>query len=435
MTQNKQETMAFYHSDGMVPAWKQAQKFAGAGGHIITLPELIDARLANASLNDGGAPWNMYFTTSSAEYVGHSKSGKLVIIVAHGVGPLSTLDGILKAYAWQYKDRSRNRHGGRISQKDFLRLENGDFGPVSVIDLEELRGRYEYPLMGSLTVAQALNEPLLHARLGARWKEYIDAHFSLGQEWLKEEGHSERAARLGQDLALVDLRAAGYQCSYFQREPEEEMAYAHLLSIGSLHVMSGNGHQPSLVCDVSCHGWSDGTRLASTRGSGAVTAIHPGVRCVTSLMRRHWQTLLRPSEATVPAALSALTRAGDKGQDWFTQVPKQGESMDSAAMEYPVTSIKPVGRPLQFSTEIVGYKGFFRYGLKEMEQIAPLGANAYEIPGEISIVGNHHVCEVQFYCAEIDTSRRMPSEGEVKNDFELLMELLDRDEARKEATQ
>jgi hypothetical protein len=28
----------------------------------------------------------------------------------------------------------------------------------------------------------------------------------------------------------------------------------------------------------------------------------------------------------------------------------------------------------------------------------------------------------------------MPSEGEVKNDFELLMELLDRDEARKKAS-
>lgn len=432
MTLNKQKTMAFYHSDGMVAAWKQAQKFAGAGGHIITLPEVIDARLANSSLNDGGAPWNMYFTTSSAEYCGRSKSGKFVIIVAHGVGPLSTLDGILKAYAWQYKDRSRNRHGGRISQKDFLRLENGDFGPVSVIDLEELLGRYEYPLMGTLTVAQALNEPLLHARLGARWKEYIDAHFRLGQEWLREKGHSERAKHLGQNLALMDIRGAS-QCHYKYCKPEPNMAFAHLLSIGSLHIMAGNGHQDSLVCDVSCHGWSDGTRLASTQGSGAVTDIHPGVRSVSSLMRRHWQTLLRPVEPTAPACLSALTRAGDKGQDWFTQVPKQGESMDSQKMNYPVTSLKPVGQPLLFSTEIVGYHGFFRYGLKEMEQIAPLGANAYEIPGEISIAGNRHVCEVQFYCAEVDTSRRMPSEGEVENNFDLLMELLDRDEARKKA--
>ena len=37
--------MAFYHEKGFVPAYQQAARFSGEGGHIGTMLDLVDARL------------------------------------------------------------------------------------------------------------------------------------------------------------------------------------------------------------------------------------------------------------------------------------------------------------------------------------------------------------------------------------------------------
>jgi hypothetical protein len=125
--------MGFHHSDGFVPAWKQAIKFAGEHGRIGTMLDVVDARLA-ADINS--FPWNTYFTTTSAEYFGYSKGGVRILIVAHGIGPMSTLEGILKAYSYEYKDKERNRRGGRIPQSEFQKLEDGFYGEVSVVEFD-----------------------------------------------------------------------------------------------------------------------------------------------------------------------------------------------------------------------------------------------------------------------------------------------------------
>ena len=33
--------MAFYHQDGLPAAWKQAMKFAGKGGRLATMPDIV----------------------------------------------------------------------------------------------------------------------------------------------------------------------------------------------------------------------------------------------------------------------------------------------------------------------------------------------------------------------------------------------------------
>lgn len=125
--------MAFYHEDGFVPAWKQAARFAGDNGRIATLPDVIDARINSG---DEEVPWGMYFTTLSAEYLGYSKGGNHILIVAHGVGPMSTMDGIVEAYSFQFKDQTRDRRGGRITKEQFADLESGKYGEVNIVDFD-----------------------------------------------------------------------------------------------------------------------------------------------------------------------------------------------------------------------------------------------------------------------------------------------------------
>ena len=175
--------MAFYHEDGLVPAWKLANRFAGEDGRIATLPDVINARLATES---DSVAWECYFTTTTAEYVGRRRDGSMAIIVAHGIGPMSTLDGILEAYRHEYKDKSRDHRGGRISQEEFWNLEDGKYGKVYIIDLEELLGRYECSFYEILSLSQTVAEPLLLARFGPKAKEYIEKHAEISHNWQVE---------------------------------------------------------------------------------------------------------------------------------------------------------------------------------------------------------------------------------------------------------
>ncbi len=169
-------SMAFYHADGFVPAYKQAIQFAGKDGRIATMPDVVDARLASG-VND--EPWKRYYTTVSAEYFGYSRGGVRILIVAHGVGPMATLEGIQQAYSFQFKDKSRNKRGGRITNEQFHDLEDGKHGEVQIVEFDPIISRYRYPFLEHLTLEDALVEPLLKARLGSRAEEYLMHHAGM----------------------------------------------------------------------------------------------------------------------------------------------------------------------------------------------------------------------------------------------------------------
>jgi hypothetical protein len=147
--------MAFYHQDGFNAAWKQSEKFIGKDGRFATMPDIVAARLAT---KPGDLPWETYFTTLTAEYLGQGKNGNPILIVAHGIGPMSTLNGIRKAYSYQYKDKTRSHQGGQITVQEFLNLEARKYGEVSIIDLKKYCLKYEYPFMESRRLTQALTD-------------------------------------------------------------------------------------------------------------------------------------------------------------------------------------------------------------------------------------------------------------------------------------
>ncbi len=446
--------MAFYHADGFPSAWKQAAKFAGQGGYIATAPDIVAARLATGP---DDYPWSAYFTTTTAEYFGKSKEGKYILIIAHGVGPMATLDGIQRAYSWEYQDKSRARRGGRITEQEFHNLEAGKYGEVTIVDYEAYCGLYEYPLCGVLRTSEALMDPILKARFGSRTEEYVQAHAEHARRWHREQaglnpnnryqlpdndGRHEEMMRLGHQLQgaegsdpyILDVNGAS-NCSYGSprygyRKIEEGYALAHLVSVNPLRNL-GHREGDSLVGKVDLHEWSDSVRLIAMKQE---CDISKGVRKGPDperLLRKHWRELLVLMSDKEEVGFRALVQVGD---EWFTQYLKKGDGLDNVEPEYHITDFEKVGEPIQFRTTIGGWYGWLKYGINEVKAIAPFNANAYQIVGEVEIEMNggnatHHICQVQFYRVTVDNTKRLMRADQLRHDYTTLMELMEKEVA------
>ena len=427
--------MAFYHEDGFVSAWQQAMQFAGKKGRIGTMLDVVDARTAT-DIND--APWNTYYTTISAEYFGYSRNGKRIIIVAHGVGPLSTLQGIQKAYSYEYKDKTRSNRGGRITYQQFRDLESGKYGDVNIVDFDQIVNRHEYPFMRYMTCGMARFEKLLLARLGPRTIEYLE-HQKLMAQQIHQTEHGKKIY----NPYLIEMAAAS-NCFYviggYANHPlrypfleKGDGAIAHLLTAGRLENVSHQDERRvpySLAHTISCHEWWNGVRLIAIRENSTTNDIHPGFGNIDEIILKNWQSLMRQNpQPTNSIGLRPIM--SDEHDMFFTQYPKIGARMDNYEPEFQITSLKKVGQPVKFRTTIGGYHGFFKYDITEVETIKPCNANVYEIIGNPKVIWEngdrkYHLADIQFHQAKIDTSQRIIRRDELKNDFKTLMRLIEK---------
>lgn len=423
-------SMAFYHEKGFVPAFQQAIKFAGKDGHIGTMPDVIAARLAMAPYKNPGivdtskpTAWDRYYTTLTAEYFG-TLAGRASIIVAHGIGPMSNLQGILDAYRYEFDDKSRNHRGGRISQVEFEKLARGEYGEVSIIDYEEYRNQwgdvhFRAPT-GYRRASDASRDALLVARLGPQAHEYIMRHAALARQYYQKE-----ASLVVADPYIVDVEEPR-NLPYWCHEVESGLAFAHLTSIGSMclvHHQSGM-KLPSWACDVGIHEWWNGVRILGVRpGSTGKIQDGPDAR---RLLRKHWPELLEPSSLDrAPDGLFVLMQMPEK--TWFTQIPKKGASVDTYEPEFRVTSIEKVGELVRFYTESNYPVPIFRYDIREAQAMLPKEANAYELVGDPTRVGgagSQETCLVQGYRIEIDHTMRLIRQETLANDYDRMMQLL-----------
>jgi len=426
-------TMAFYHENGIVPAWKQAAQFAGENGRIATMPDIVDARIATGI---DGHPWNTYYTTATAEYFGYSKGGNRILIVAHGVGPMSTLEGIQKAYSYEYKDKTRSNNGGRISEQEFRKLENGFYGDVSIVEFDRIISQYVYPFMEYLKADEAMFEPLLRARLGSRAEEYLNHHAEMAMII-----HEKEHGKIIGNPYIIKMGAAS-NCSYavggFVDFPIQypfldkgDGSVAHLISTGRLSSVHHENERRvpfSIANDIDCHEWGNGTRFVAVRENTEIKDIHPGFGNIGNLILKNWDSLMKKTDGVVLSdGFYALMETADN--TWFTQYPKKGIQMDTYEPEFHVTSIEKIGEPVDFITEIGGYYGFFKYDVKGVLSIKPPQANAYFTVGDAEIIrlsGNSekHKVGIQFYRAKVDTSQRLIRSRALVNDYDKLMYLL-----------
>lgn len=440
----KHQAMSFFNDDGLPASWKQAAQFAGSEGHIATMPDIVTARM-NANMDDH--VWNCWYTTSTAEYLGFSKAGNRILIVAHGVGPMATLDGTMEAYRWHYSDKNRDRRGGRITTQQFLDLESGKYGEVSIIDFESYYRRYKYPFLQVLCFSELITDPLVKARLGPNAEAYLNVHLEGARRWhriqaglspdnkyqlpaadherflARRHSQHERDGAEYSDPYLLKLEgAANCTYTYWQRghRPiEEGYAIAHLISTGRLCHLCHEGAE-SLTDDLGCHEWSNGVRFVGiTAGGSTKDGINEGPDA-HRLIRQYWKKLFQPVAKPEPVGFAKLIEVGDR---LFTEYPKVGERMDTGEPEYLVTKKKKLGGPVQFSTTGNGSM-FFKYGLKEVQRLAPTGANAYDIVSDPMPAGEMHVCMVQFYRVEADTTKRLLRQDKLAHDYDKMMSLM-----------
>lgn len=435
--------MAFYHQDGLTAAWKHAMKFAGILGRLATIPDIIASRIVTKPEE---TPWETYFTTLTAEYLGLSKQGNKILIVAHGIGPMSTLDGVTKAYSWQFNDKDRRREGGRITQQEFWDLESGKFGKVSVIDLDSYCRRYKYPFIQALRTSEAMTDEVLKARFGPKAEEYIKIHAKHARAWHQEQAgiDPENTYKLPNHDQFLSRRRLQHlndgaensdpyivqqgPSSYPYLKMDDGLAIGHLLSIGGLCNLHHDGNE-SLTHDIGTYGWNDGTRIVGIQANGDTRfGIHHGPNA-GKLLRKYWPDLLVSVPLPEIVGFRGLVKINDQ---WFTQYPKKGESMDTWEPEYVVSSMEKIGEPVQFRTTVGGYHGFFRFGTSEVKAIAPPNANAYFFVSEPQNEYNdgnptHQTCGVQFYRVEVDASKRMMPTNRLAHDFDILMMLVRRE--------
>lgn len=422
MTATKFDAMAFYHPHGLNPAWAQALLFAGESGRIATLPDIIDSRLMG---DPRTAAWSSYFTTSSAEYYGLSRQGNPVLAVAHGTGPMSTLQGCVEGYP---KDKDGSRRGGRIDRAKFLKLLDGEWGHVHVVDWNAYVSSRGEDMIHALSVEAAATDAWTVARLGGeeRTAAYVEKHAEFADTEVEENrrGEPREDKPKLQIYENRDSQGASYTKYDFSKRDmvpravliDDGNAFAHLLSIGQLCNTSRHGSlHPVLTTEVSPHDWTDGTRFAGLR-NGPAHVIHPGIDVQAALASgdsRLWDDVpVRPGFDLVI----------DVDGKPFTAYPKAGAGLDTGEPMCAVISAREVGQAC-YETKPSGYYGFFKYPLSDIRRIAPAEANAYEIVGNPWLEGEVQKADVRFLRIEADRSRRLMRAEDIYRNASLLIDL------------
>lgn len=432
------KALSFYHSDGLVPAWNLASIYAGEGGHLATIPDIIDARLKSDPSNPA---WQTWFTTASYEMVGRSRAGKLILIVVHknvlpnmhvGITPKGALgytaspqtltkEWVTERYSFEYKDKKRDNHGGRISREEFLRYEKGAHGWVAIVDLDRYIKKHDnrssgrYPFLSPLQSDEAFYDELVQARLGTHYPDYIALHRKMAIEFEKENNGIK--TKYPYILQMRDAANCSYR--YFDQISPDGTPLFHLLSISGMNRVNFCEYKGSkLITEVSAHEWGDGAKFAGVPKGCWLEGIFeaPDSR---SILRNYWGELWEATKVRQPSGLYSLMTMGEQ---LFTMYEKQGDSMDSHEPEFLVRSVEKLGNPVLFVTPITGYYGFFTYDLRDLRKLAPVGANAYYLVDEPGFADNdHHKVSVQFCFCEVDLSQRLPRASTIGRNSDLIM--------------
>ncbi|XMB33722.1 hypothetical protein QQ965_03195 [Candidatus Saccharibacteria bacterium oral taxon 955] len=435
----KPKAKAFMCPNGIQDAWRAASFFAGPGGRVATLPDVARMR---SKLGKNSNMWKRDYTSSSAEYYGLGSDGRQKLIVAHGVGPMSDYTGVMGAYKWGWGDNARCHHGGRIPASDFLRLEAGRYGKTKVVDPGYYAEASDYELVKTgpfsapisvldiqdymdycvaagrdavfdvaLTAEEALRDPLLRMRLGKHGSDYIM--------------RQNQMARKACDCAhpKITTVSQSYNVSYVEMDLDErvfkpastepEWAVAHLLDMSHLSLSDSREYGPGLFSHSYPHEyWYDARMIGVPDGSrmkdGATEDLDPYF-----MIRSDWERFMRPVSKDIEPILPY--RIELVNGEWFTRYPKASPEeacMDSGDLQYRVRSVRPVGTGRFEVKEMF----FLRYPISAVREIAPDGANAYEIV-RVGSKGGDGVTPVtvQFYEADVDISCSLPRADELES--------------------
>jgi hypothetical protein len=422
----------------LADAWRRAMQWAGEGGKIATMPEIVAAR-KNATWNS--IEWSELYTTRSAEYVGLDRNGEHKIVVAHGVGPMATLEGALKAYSRGPEDgiNANDRWGGRITQYEFWDLLDGKYGPVEVVDLVEYARTKKHPFIQKNKAFDAKDDKLIRARLGGplpdSWLHY----------WIRVEGANSNFSYGHSTSDSDEETTEGWRWRL-----EDGFAFAHLLSVSGLinKVDAYCRHCHEWGCDkcvggrmltgaeleIGCLDKETGVRMVGIRANGDIAngiLTEPDMK---ELLEKHWRDCMLPSVAPRrPFLMARLMKVGGEN-NWFTMysknVGKKARRADTGKAEFRVIDKKPVGGPKIFRTTTeCANEEYFVYYMNEVIKIAPRGANAYFLSNPERVDRGEgelhwHDYKIQFYKVKVDYGLRLMTPDQLFLDYDTQMKLL-----------
>lgn len=167
-------------------ASQRSSVFLDQGFHIATMPEIASIRAVSEI---DSLVWNRFFTSATVEYFGLTQKGIPMYLVAHCIGPVDTISKANAFYNHKVKSSNHSYWSGMVlSREYFLKLENGFYGKVSAVNYVNHALMYKYPFCEPLKASQALDDPLVLARLGDSAQDYVEKHQKIAFKWQKDNG-------------------------------------------------------------------------------------------------------------------------------------------------------------------------------------------------------------------------------------------------------
>lgn len=379
---------------------------------VATLPDLIKIRL-NTNEDDSLA-WNRWITPLTTLYLGVYK-GKRIIVVAHHLGPLSTKERILKWSNSGTKDAGsdREKYGQaglpKITHKEFRDLVEGKYGEVAIIDFESYYHGFLSCINGDhIIMSDALIDPLLKELLGSEVEMFIEKHFQVSRDYAIAERKEAGAEKKILKLEIKDR----YGWNLFS---ETKCDFPDKNPIGLFLTLGCPSHFSNRDLSVSTE-----IRVNESLNYGRFVVLNDPMADILDINfdpTKHWKKCLRKFKGLVPDFFCLIKR----GNKYFTEYPKKGNRLDTGEAMFEVLEWKKIGGQIFFETPTYG-SPFLKYHIDEVKAIAPAGANAYTICGEVDPAEIAKV-PVQFFKVRVITESRILSEKEVMSSLSLLMRI------------
>ena len=379
---------------------------------VANFHDLINLRI-NQNPDDSFV-WNRWFTPLATIYLGKHNEKRLIVVAQH-LGPLNNKERFLQWADSGKKDEGseRKQYGSaglpKISQQEFSDLIEGKFGEVSILDFDEYYAKHGANIQSSfIHFADTWGDPLLKALFGPKCDDFLDKHLQISTDNAKKKRKEEGAGYKILELGIRDRYGWHLFDSNKVDFPDDE-PIALFLTLGRL-------------CDYMNRDLSLATEIRTHEDAGHANFVvlnneSQDVIAIKYDHEKHWSSCLVINEEKVPDFF-VLINIGNK---LFTQYPKKGARMDSGESMFKVLEHEKIGESTCFKTEIYG-SPFLKYDIQEVVAIAPEGANAYIINGEISGRETATV-PVQFFKVKIDEKQRVLRSSEVASNLELLLKI------------
>ena len=407
-------------NEGFLKAFASAQQLARkTGGRIATMADMAVLR-TKTDTNDSF--WNIWALTATTLYFGSYK-GERLIVIAHHFGPLTSDERIVGwASSGEFKEGDTRQVGGikgcrTITQEEFNNLVEGMYGEVKTIKFDEYQPLHKEELNGSqINIDRATEDPLLEALLGrdrASYEAYLQQCFSIAKDYAKEQHKEEGAEKKILQLSIEDMYGWSLFNSYSETIgfPETPIAFMMLFQRPSRYANHDLSISTELHVEESIKGYQQFIVLNDEED---------GLVEIGFNVQKHWKKCTVPNTKEFKETFFSLT--GGNGKALFVEYPKStdGAYMDTGASMFPVSDVVAIGEPTTFTTDNCMF--FLKYHIDEVRKLAPEGANAYKIIGDVQGRGTVTI-PIQFYSVIPLTDHRILHEKEVMDNLELLLEI------------